>query len=187
MSMPRSVAPKVTPPDVRQFADDVEYYLSQSPRQLPSRYLYDDLGSALFEAICHLPWYPITEAELALLAAHSREILDRVAPLATLVELGPGSGAKMSALLDAAGADDPVVVHLVDISPAALEAAARVLSLRRGITIVQHQAEYEVGLAQAARASMGNHRAGRTLALFLGSNVGNFDPPGADGLLAILR
>ena len=40
------------------FASDVQYYLAQQPRQLPSRYLYDALGSALFEAICRLPWVP---------------------------------------------------------------------------------------------------------------------------------
>ena len=40
-----------------QFASDVQYYLQQQPRQLPSRYFYDDLGSALFDAICRLPWY----------------------------------------------------------------------------------------------------------------------------------
>ena len=41
---------------------DVRHFLLQSPRQLPSRGLYDTLGSALFEAICHLPWYPVTRA-----------------------------------------------------------------------------------------------------------------------------
>jgi uncharacterized SAM-dependent methyltransferase len=44
------------------FAADVRYYLALNPRQLPSRYLYDDLGSALFEAICHLPWYRVTSS-----------------------------------------------------------------------------------------------------------------------------
>ena len=46
-----------------RFAADVRRSLALSPRQLPSRYLYDDLGSALFEAICRLPWYRITRAE----------------------------------------------------------------------------------------------------------------------------
>ena len=41
------------------------------PRQLPSRYFYDPLGSALFEAICELPWYRITKVERALLAHHA--------------------------------------------------------------------------------------------------------------------
>ena len=51
------------------FALDVRYYLSQHPRQLPSRYLYDALGSTLFEAICRLPWYRITVTEQRLLRA----------------------------------------------------------------------------------------------------------------------
>ena len=85
------------------FATDVRHYLSQVPRQLPSRYLYDDLGSALFEAICRLHWYPLTVAETRLLTAHARALLgDRVT---TIVELGSGSGAKLSALLRAAGSD----------------------------------------------------------------------------------
>src|SRR6266850_711645 len=74
------------------FATDVGYYLSQDPRQLPSRYLYDALGSCLFEAICRLPWYPITRAETRLLAAHGAEVFRRIAPLSTIVELGSGSG-----------------------------------------------------------------------------------------------
>src|SRR5436190_17799118 len=85
---------------VSQFAADVQYYLSQSPRQLPSRYFYDALGSALFEAICRLPWYGITRAELGLLRAHASEILGQLDPLATVVELGSGSGEKLVALLE---------------------------------------------------------------------------------------
>ena len=60
-----------------QFASDVQYYLSLSPRQLPSRYFYDELGSALFDAICRLPWYGVTRAERRLLATYGRQILDR--------------------------------------------------------------------------------------------------------------
>src|SRR5207249_6404166 len=84
-----------------RFANDVRDFLTQHPRQLPSRYLYDDLGSALFEAICRLPWYPLTRAELRLLEAHAREVLD--AGITTVIELGSGSGDKLSALIAAAG------------------------------------------------------------------------------------
>src|SRR5215813_250034 len=94
------VAPKTAEADRKQFAEDVEYYLSLTPRQLPSQYLYDDLGSALFDAICRLPWYHITRSEQCLLDLHAREILERAAPLSTLVELGPGSGEKLATLVD---------------------------------------------------------------------------------------
>src|SRR5438045_9659657 len=84
-----------------KFALDVRYYLSLQPRQLPSRYLYDELGSALFEAICRLPWYGITRAETRLLAAHAREIFARVPRLASIVALGGGSREKPAPLVNA--------------------------------------------------------------------------------------
>jgi L-histidine N-alpha-methyltransferase len=178
--MRHSAAPAIVEADRRQFAEDVEYYLSLVPRQLPSRYLYDDLGSALFEAICHLPWYRITRTELRLLTRHAREIVTRVAPLSTLVELGPGTGGKLATLVEALHTPHAVTVHLVDVSPAALDAARRTLEVHAGLTIVVHQAEYETGLADAAGATRSG---GKALALFLGSNIGNFDPPGAGSLL----
>ena len=80
-----------------QFAADVRYYLSLTPRQLPSEYFYDALGSALFDAICRLPWYGITRAESRLLAAHGADIFGWIGGLSTIVELGPGSGDWVSA------------------------------------------------------------------------------------------
>ena len=61
MSMRHSVASSPIEASRAAFAEDVAFYLTQSPRQLPSRYLYDDLGSSLFEAICRLPWYRIAK------------------------------------------------------------------------------------------------------------------------------
>jgi dimethylhistidine N-methyltransferase len=169
----------------KQFASDVHYYLSLQPRQLPSRYFYDALGSALFEAICELPWYPITRAERALLARHGREILARVDPLAMLVELGPGSGDKLATLV-AAGQTPRrrLAVHLVDVSPAALDLASRTVATLDAVDIVPHQATYEAGLAEAIAQRPAR---GRALALFLGSNIGNFDPPGAAEFLRTIR
>src|SRR5579872_2956892 len=101
--------------DQSQFAEDVAYYLSLAPRQLPSQYLYDDLGSALFEAICRLPWYPIARVERELLRLHAPEIFARVDDLSTLIELGPGNGEKLRTLLGS-GARGPLTAHLVDVS-----------------------------------------------------------------------
>ena len=58
------------------FVSDVAEYLQRTPRQLPSRYFYDALGSALFDAICRLPWYRFTRAETALLSRYARQILE---------------------------------------------------------------------------------------------------------------
>ena len=103
MSMPRSAASETPAVDRKRFADDVAYYLALTPRQLPSRYFYDALGSALFDAICRLPWYGVTRAELRLLTAHGRQLLARLPGLTTIIELGTGNGEKLAALVDAGG------------------------------------------------------------------------------------
>jgi dimethylhistidine N-methyltransferase len=175
------------PEPIDSLAGDVQYYLTLTPRQLPSRYLYDALGSALFEAICELPWYRITKTERALLERHARAIFARVNPLSTLVELGPGRGDKLAALISAGGARSRrLAVHLVDISAAALDLATRTITALEAVdlVIVPHQATYESGLVEAMAQ---RPQAGRALTLFLGSNIGNFDPPGADAFLRGMR
>jgi len=180
----REVIPVVGHEARAQFAADVQYYLTLSPRQLPSRYLYDALGSALFEAICQLPWYGITRAETRMLGTHGRAIFDSLPGLATLVELGPGSGQKLTTLVEAGRlAGERIDLHLVDISSSALDAATRALSALAGVDITTYEAAYETGLRDALARS----RRGRALVLFLGSNIGNFDRPDANAFLIQLR
>ena len=167
-----------------QFAADVGYYLSQRPRQLPSRYLYDELGSALFDAICQLPWYGLTRAETTLLTKHAAEVLAALSPLTRIIELGSGSGEKLVRLLTAGRRRAPLDLHLVDVSKLALDTASRALSSFDGVRVVTHQAPYEAGLEEVSREGFSG---GRSLLLFLGSNIGNFDPPGADAMLRLIR
>ena len=167
------------------FASDVQYYLGLQPRQLPSRYFYDALGSALFEAVCELPWYRVKRAELGLLAARGREIFDGVDHLSTIVELGGGSGEKLVALVEAGRAlSTRLDLHLIDVSRSALAISARMLSTLDHVHLVTHEATYETGLAEVARE---RRAGGATLVLFLGSNIGNFDPPGAAAMLTGIR
>ena len=70
---------------VRDFARDVRRDLALMPKQLQSRYLYNGLGSALFEAICRLPWYRITRAEGRLLARFATEMVEPLQDTITLV------------------------------------------------------------------------------------------------------
>jgi L-histidine Nalpha-methyltransferase len=174
----------ITPPGSKhQFAIDVRDSLTQQPRQLPSRYFYDELGSALFEAICRLPWYPLTRAELRLLQTHAREIFNP--RVSTVIELGSGSGAKLSALIAAAGSSrGRLDVHLVDVSESALAQARRALESFENVRILTHETTYEIGLEESVQA---RPFPGRRLTLFLGSNIGNFDPPGRDAFLRSVR
>jgi dimethylhistidine N-methyltransferase len=114
---------------------------------------------------------------------HADAIFDRLTPVSTIVELGPGSGEKLITLM-AARARRDVTVHLVDVSSAALDRAAGALATDPLLTIVTHQTTYEVGLSTFGHSGAAT---GSTLAVFLGSNIGNFDPPGADAFLLGMR
>jgi L-histidine N-alpha-methyltransferase len=179
--MPRFAASNRIEASSRPFAEDVAYYLTLTPRQLPSQYLYDELGSSLFESICRLPWYPITRTEQHLLVVSRHAIFDRLSSVSTVVELGPGSGEKLVTLLEERSGPD-LTVHLVDISGAALDKAARAVAACCALPIVVHQATYEAGLSEMSLSA-----SGRALVMFLGSNIGNFDPPGADAFLRGVR
>jgi L-histidine N-alpha-methyltransferase len=180
-----SVASDPAAAAVKEFAADLEYYLTLHPRQLPSRYFYDALGSALFDAICQLPWYRITRAEIGLLRTHGRAILRHTAPLSSVVELGPGNGSKLLTLLETdAARSRRLHLHLIDVSQAALEASSHALAALTDTEVVMHQASYEAGLADMSKEPV---LSGRTLTLFLGSNIGNFDRPGADEFLLNIR
>jgi L-histidine Nalpha-methyltransferase len=170
------------------FAADVRTGLVATQKRLPPRWFYDALGSSLFESICRLPWYGITRAESALLAAHARDVAAALGDAASIIELGGGSGEKLSLLLDALDERKYATrVHLVDVSARALELASANLSRFADITVVPIEATYEEGLSEAVRVPA----AGRQLAVFLGSNIGNSEPDEAraliDGIAASLR
>ena len=168
-----------------EFAADVRRDLSGSPRQLQSKYLYDALGSSLFEAICRLPWYRITRAETALLGRHADAIVASLGETdGTLVELGCGSGEKLVLLAEALQARGASAhVHLIDISPQAIEHTEQRLT-RLHFSVVGHQSTYEDGLRRATAA---RRHDGRLLVLLLGSNIGNFDTPAAQAFLERIR
>ena len=151
----------------------------------PSKYLYDALGSHLFEAICELPWYKITRGEAG--AARARARCDRRPDRepASLIELGGGSGEKIAILVDALVADGREVrVHLVDISPTALEFSYRTLSRHGAVDITRYEMAYRAGLGGAVA---GLDADGPAMVLFLGSNIGNLAPAEAHRFLRDIR
>jgi dimethylhistidine N-methyltransferase len=164
------------------FAAEITESLQRHPRELPSKYFYDALGSALFEAICQLPWYRITRAESALLADCAGKILAPYRRGAVdLAELGCGSGAKLVTLIRHGAVIVPRV-QLIDLSRAALEMARTHVAPYVGDVAV-HEGTYEEGL----RRLPGERDDRPLMALFLGSNIGNFDRPAAHALLRDIR
>jgi dimethylhistidine N-methyltransferase len=169
-----------------EFAADVRRDLALEPKQLQSKYLYDALGSSLFEAICRLPWYRITRAESRLLSLHAEAIVSTIADdEGTIVELGCGSGEKLVLLAEALQArGGSAHVHLIDISSQALEQTEQRLGRLQHFSVVGHQSTYEVGLRRAVTQRQGQ---GPMLVLLLGSNLGNFDTPAAGAFLGRIR
>jgi L-histidine N-alpha-methyltransferase len=146
---------------------DVREGLAERPRRLFCRWFYDAAGSLLFEEICRLPEYYIPAAEREILTRHADEIVAAVVPGAAIVELGSGSSAKTTLLLQAALRRVPHVRYVpIDISDAALASATQRLAAIPGLTVHGVCAEYEDGLAHLGT--------GARLVLWLGSNIGNF-------------
>ena len=183
----RLVAAGGASPDA-SFAEDVRAGLTSAPKRLSPKYFYDALGSLLFDAICLLPEYYLTRAEDEILTGHADEIVEAAGPGAlTLLELGSGSAVKTRRVIEAVLRRQPRLAYVpVDISASALEASAHAL-LRDypALSVEAYASDYERALARVRRESLDGR--GRTLALFLGSNVGNFDRAGARGLLRSLR
>jgi L-histidine N-alpha-methyltransferase len=175
----------ITPNTSYEFAADVRTGLSKpGQKELPSKYLYDDVGSALFEVISHLPEYGLTRADERLLRRHSRDIVDRLARPVAVAELGSGSGKKTRQILEALCRRQLTRYYPIEISRAALVMCERELSDIDCISILGFEREYLDGLLEvAAQRSTGQH----LLVLFLGSTIGNFDRPAGIQFLAEVR
>jgi len=166
------------------FAAAVRAGLTESPRSLPCRFLYDEEGSRLFEEICRLPEYYPTRAEDEILREHAGEIAALFPAATTLVELGSGSAEKTCRLIEAFLKKGRGFRFLpIDISRSALEQSARALVARYpDLEVAGVAAEYEVGLHQVAREDGPSK-----LILWLGSNVGNLDHAEAIRFLSRVR
>jgi dimethylhistidine N-methyltransferase len=171
------------PVRVATFAEDVRAGLGARPLSLSPKYFYDDLGSALFEAITRLPEYYLTRVERDLLATYGREIVAAFDEPLTLVELGSGSAAKTRLVLDAVLERQPTLTYRpVDISADALVESSLALTAAYPRLRVEAYAGDYFPLLRGRRLAQGD----RVLALFLGSNVGNFEPDDARTLLTLL-
>src|SRR5579862_506136 len=168
-----------------EFAADVRAGLTRiGQKELPSKYLYDDVGSALFEVISHLPEYGLTRADERLLRRHAREIVDRVAGPVAVAELGSGSGRKTRWLLEAFCRRQRTSYYPVEISHSALVMCQRELSDIDAISIVGFEREYLDGLLEVAAYRKGSQH---LLVLFLGSTIGSFDRQAATNFLSNVR
>ncbi|HEX8570005.1 MAG TPA: ergothioneine biosynthesis protein EgtB [Caulobacteraceae bacterium] len=155
------------------FFHDVIEGLSRSQKTLPSKWLYDEEGSRLFEAITDLPEYYPTRTELSILRAAAPGLAEEISPGAALVEFGSGASVKTRLVLEAA---PQIGVYVpVDISLERLEESARELrSAYPELTVAPLAGDFTAGLELPA-AARGRPRTG----FFPGSTIGNFTRPDA--------
>jgi L-histidine N-alpha-methyltransferase len=169
----------------QEFAADVLAGLTRpGQKELPSKYLYDNVGSALFEVISHLPEYGLTRADERLLRRHADEIVDRLGGPVAVAELGSGSGKKTRWLLEAFCRRQQTSYYPVEISRSALVMCERELRDIDAISIVGFEREYLDGLLEVAAYRKSGQR---LFVLFLGSTIGNFDRPAGVKFLAEVR
>ncbi|MGB8014071.1 MAG: L-histidine N(alpha)-methyltransferase [Terriglobales bacterium] len=168
-----------------EFAADVLAGLTRTgQKELPSKYLYDNVGSALFEVISHLPEYGLTRADERLLRRHADEIVDRLPGPVAVAELGSGSGKKTRWLLEAFCRRQRTSYYPVEISRSALLMCQRELSDIDAISIVGFEREYLDGLLEVAAYRKSGQR---LFVLFLGSTIGNFDRAAGEKFLTAVR
>ncbi len=172
------------PERVATFAEDVRAGFHVPPYHLSAKYFYDDLGSSLFEAICRLPEYYLTRVERDLLASYGRQIVAALPGPLELVELGSGSAVKTKLIIEAILERQATLEYVpIDISPDALiESSLALVGAHENLRIRAHASDY-FSLLRERRLTP----RGAVLALFLGSNIGNFAPDQARSLLELLR
>ncbi len=171
--------------DVESFAADLRSGLrTDGQRTLPSKYLYDEVGSALFEVICVLPEYGLTRADTRLLIRHAPSWVSQLPSKTCVAELGSGSSKKTRLILEALAQRQETTFFPIDISRAALAQCARELGDIPNLSVSGLHMEYLPGLHEAKAR---RQKKGPLLVLFLGSTIGNFDRDAGERFLRSVR
>ena len=171
---------------VTDFAMDVRLGLmKEGQKEIPSKYLYDEVGSALFEVITVLPEYGLFRADERLLKENAEAIAATLRPgRIEVAELGSGTGRKTFWMLEALANRQHTVYHPIEISRKALDQCSRELSTLQNVQVRPLQQPYLDGLASVAATRRPGEQ---LLVLFLGSSIGNFESCAAQSFLGEVR
>jgi dimethylhistidine N-methyltransferase len=180
--------------DLDNFARDVRKGLNSAQKTLLPKYFYDELGSRLFEAICFLPEYYVTRDESEIIRENIREMIEesRVAPKSSvnLIELGSGSSDKTRYFIEALLEREVSLRYIpIDVSESSLERSSKeLMKAYPNLKIAAFATDYFTGLGELAKSKTAWRQPGqRTIALFLGSSIGNLDADESRALLLAMR
>lgn len=174
-------------PSIGKDGDDVVQGLTKSPKSLPPKYFYDDIGSQLFEQICDLPEYYPTRTEAWILNQYADEIA-AITGSCELVELGSGSSTKthylLSAYQKAANSLTEAVPDAFSYIP--IDVSGGILKT----TVLHLQEKYPdlcleglLGTYEEALLYLGKNHGRSRMIFFLGSSIGNFTAAESDDFL----
>ena len=168
---------------VPSFADDVARGLNADPKELSCKYFYDDVGSALFDTITRLPEYYLTAAEAQILADWGWQMVRLLDAPFDFLELGSGSAVKTRLLIgEALRVQTQLTYSPIDISKEALrQSSLSLVDAYPGLHVRAYAGDYfDVLESHAVRLGR------KTLAMLMGSNIGNYEPDDARELLRLL-
>jgi dimethylhistidine N-methyltransferase len=165
-------------PAQQRMLEEVCAGLAKPQKEISPKFFYDARGCELFEAICGLPEYYPTRAELAIMRTNARAMGEVLGRDCALIEIGCGNSEKARALLDELR---PRAFVAVDIAREQLEASCNALAQafpRMAIAALRADFAGEVALPDDALG------AARRILYFPGSTIGNFTPVEARAFLA---
>jgi L-histidine N-alpha-methyltransferase len=168
---------------VPSFAEDVARGLRSEPKRLPCKYFYDDVGSALFDAITRLPEYYLTGAETEILSEWGWQMVRLLDAPVDFLELGSGSAIKTRLLIgEALRVQSDLCYSPIDISTEALRASSLALvEAYPRLRVRAYAGDYfDVLESHAVRFDR------KMLAMLMGSNIGNYEPAEARELFRLL-
>jgi dimethylhistidine N-methyltransferase len=170
-------------PATAQMQADIVAALRETPKRIPSQYLYDEVGLGLFNEICETPEYYITRAELEILNDRGDEIAQKAGPNALVIAPGSGAGIKPRLLLDQL--HNPAGYVPIDISCEHLQESVNELAEDYPtLHMVPVCGDFTASDFELPAVDiMSNCH----LVYFPGSTIGNFDPVQRHELLQLLR
>jgi L-histidine N-alpha-methyltransferase len=169
---------------LESLASEARAGLTATPKRIPCRFFYDEIGSQIFEEICEQPEYYLTRAESEILRDRAEDVARRYSLPISLVELGSGSSTKTRLLIEALLREHGSLSYVpIDISPSVLEASAlQLLDDYKHLEIHAIAGDYQDGLHRIRRDTQRPK-----LILWLGSSIGNLDRPSAEEFVSKLR
>jgi len=165
-------------PSQNHFLAEVLSGLQKSPKELPAKYFYDELGSSLFERICTLDDYYIPQVEAAIMEKYIGEMVELLGPRVLLIEFGSGSCAKTRILLDHLpnlAAYVPIDISREQLLCVAEELASDYPALEVFPVCADYTSRFDLPVPKQP--------SNRVVAYLAGSNIGNFDPIPAKNFL----